>query len=708
MTTMQLSMLLRAEGTAAAKAAVEDVRKSTEGLRTATTSGAQADTAAAAAKRTNAQAATQLATANRQAAGATGNLFAQFQDIGVMMAAGQNPLQLAIQQGSQISQVIGPMGAGGAVRALGAAFMQLLNPINFITIGLIAAGAATFQWLTGASEETKSFEDSVGDLSDQADTYVAAIKRARLSTADLRGEFGESTAAARELLKEMAQIEMREAQRKARQTSDDLQSQIGIFDGPEFGVGNQKNLADMLDLSVWSREARKEINTVLAAFSELDQAKTLEEQIAAAEGLQLAFRAAAAASGDISESEDVVLRGLNEMVQSLTRVREEQAGTTNEVIRTQGETGILSGLVDDLADSISAISGANISGPFAAAQGPASVLFGIVSGIVDKMAGMAAFRAAQQGLAADGKIYSGRGGDPRTSSTQGYGEFKYDGPPLDQFNVPIVRKGGGGGGAKSEANALQTLITSLQGEIEALRTNDPLQREMLKHREALVGATDAERLKVEELIATREREALAIEGAKARADFFEDIGMNALDSLITKGESFNDVLKNIAQSLIQAALQAALFGSGPFGSLFGGKSIIGQLLPGLGGKAEGGMIYGAGDGTSDSILTRTSVGEFIVNARATARNRHLLEAINAGGLPGYATGGMVGADTRRMGERGGSGLPGSIYMDFRGVQGDREIDMIARRAAAQIVALYDKEGLPVSVKRVSGDPRRTG
>ena len=100
----------------------------------------------------------------------------------------------------------------------------------------------------------------------------------------------------------------------------------------------------------------------------------------------------------------------------------------------------------------------------------------------------------------------------------------------------------------------------------------------------------------------------------------------------------------------------------------------------------------------------------MVNARATARNRHLLEAINAGGrISGFADGGYVGTDSRRMGGRsGGRDLPATIYMDLRGVKGDREIEAVARKSAAQMIALYDKEGLPVSVKRVSGDPRRTG
>lgn len=59
------------------------------------------------------------------------------------------------------------------------------------------------------------------------------------------------------------------------------------------------------------------------------------------------------------------------------------------------------------------------------------------------------------------------------------------------------------------------------------------------------------------------------------------------------------------------------------------------------GYATGGKISGPGTGTSDSILARLSNGEYVVNAKATASNRGLLERINSG-LPAFNTGGFVG------------------------------------------------------------------
>jgi TP901 family phage tail tape measure protein len=56
--------------------------------------------------------------------------------------------------------------------------------------------------------------------------------------------------------------------------------------------------------------------------------------------------------------------------------------------------------------------------------------------------------------------------------------------------------------------------------------------------------------------------------------------------------------------------------------------------------ALGGYISGAGTSTSDSIRAWLSNGEYVVNAAATAKNRPLLEAINAGR---FAEGGIVGS-----------------------------------------------------------------
>ena len=93
--------------------------------------------------------------------GNVANLAAQFNDIGVMLASGQNPLQLALQQGTQISQVLGPLGAAGSAKALGGALLSMLSPVSLLTIATIGLGAAAVQWLLSINEKGPTAEEKL-------------------------------------------------------------------------------------------------------------------------------------------------------------------------------------------------------------------------------------------------------------------------------------------------------------------------------------------------------------------------------------------------------------------------------------------------------------------------------------------------------------------------------------------------------------------
>lgn len=106
----------------------------------------------------------------------------------------------------------------------------------------------------------------------------------------------------------------------------------------------------------------------------------------------------------------------------------------------------------------------------------------VAAGLANELARGAneAFRLAQQNIAASGKTYSGRGGDPRTSNQQGYGNFVYTGPALDANNNVIPTVGDGGGRAEARLKKQidltkeltqvererQTVIRSVEGSLE--------------------------------------------------------------------------------------------------------------------------------------------------------------------------------------------------------------------------------------------------
>jgi len=145
---------------------------------------------------------------SRAAAGANANLVSQFNDIGVMLAAGQSPLQLALQQGTQISQVLTQMGGGtGALRALGSAFVGMLNPVSLATIGVIGFGAAAVQWLMPAQEEAAKTKDAFEALKDSMSTYNDALSLSLLYTGDAEKKYGEEAQKGAEIARRIMTIE---------------------------------------------------------------------------------------------------------------------------------------------------------------------------------------------------------------------------------------------------------------------------------------------------------------------------------------------------------------------------------------------------------------------------------------------------------------------------------------------------------------------
>ena len=82
-----------------------------------------------------------------QTAAALRNVPAQFTDIAVSLASGQKPLTVLLQQGGQLKDMFG--GVGAAARALGGYVASLVNPV---TIAAAAIGGIGYAAYSGASE----------------------------------------------------------------------------------------------------------------------------------------------------------------------------------------------------------------------------------------------------------------------------------------------------------------------------------------------------------------------------------------------------------------------------------------------------------------------------------------------------------------------------------------------------------------------------
>ncbi len=129
----------------------------------------------------------------RGLAGQTGNIAAQFNDIGVQLAGGQSPFLIALQQGTQLNQIFGGQGLRSIIGGLAGAFASLANPVSIATIAIITLAGTAVQYFTELfsngekSEETlKRQADLIdrvaqtwGDAVPALQKYVDELERAR-------------------------------------------------------------------------------------------------------------------------------------------------------------------------------------------------------------------------------------------------------------------------------------------------------------------------------------------------------------------------------------------------------------------------------------------------------------------------------------------------------------------------------------------------
>lgn len=686
---------------AEAKALAKDMEAATTEARQIGTAGGQAAgglnalgaaaskteahvAAMARAETTAAATAVKLGQANKSAAGNMGNLVAQFNDIGLMMAAGQNPLQLALQQGTQISQVIGPMGAAGAVRALGGAFIGMLNPISLITIGSIAAGAAMTQWLTRAKEEALTLEDAVSNLDKSLKDYQGAAEQAATPTRALREEWGGQATEIRAVyaaLEDLTRLDALGAVGGVRssllQQFDGLERRLGSFEAAlkqvRGGTDNVRNAAAGM-----SRTLQKEFGL------SIDQARAMKQALEQLDDAQ-GPKDTADALAQIREIMIEVARSGAKLPENFIATAREIADAELKARNLADSIGENSRIAETLRGVLDALSFDNAIGGAQSLLGWLDKAFSRAVNLQQMMAEVAGRQISRDqkitlqnteiearrrgasepevaGLVAGQKeqfLLQNKGIPPELmqkavdNAVKDAQVLAANSKVLADLKTP-AKSSGSAGGTKKEADALARLIQQQELQIAILRETDPVQKEMLKNRTALAGATDAERAAVQSLIAQRQAEQQSLTDLQNQREAFTSTTYDALEGLGFEGKSLIETFDNLGQAIAKAAFQAAMLGTGPLAGILGtsgGSGLIGAVAEAIiPGRAEGGLIYGPGSSVSDSIYMTTPSGapvrasnaEFMVNAKATARNRHLLELINAGAeIPGYATGGLV-------------------------------------------------------------------
>lgn len=594
--------------------------------------------------------------ASKSSSFAMQNAAYQVGDFFVQVAGGQAPTRALAQQ---LPQLLGSFGLFGAIA--GAAVAALVPLIGS---------------LFDTAEEGEKLDDVLKDMASATKAYQEAAKASRVSVQELAttyGELADEIANARDRTEELTRAK---AGAEISSGADTLAA--SVLGGAE--IGSRASIAALdggLDALIAKGEQLRDQLADVEPFSEAEASLTrqiaeVDAYIATLEGVDAsvadladrfgvtADEAARIADAAIRLRESNSVQESAEAADALAQELTDSLGSTEEVER------LLPGIVDGLGQIVERAG--DMTAEFSASA--------------DEAARIAKqFAAAQQRIAADGKVYSGRGGDPRMSNQQGVGEFSYSGPRLDVNNNQIPTRSSGGGGAarvdprQREAERwFDRTRTSVERYAEELADLNELQK---------LGYLDAETYaravkEIGESYGTASDQAKFWEGAQ------QELKDGLLDAIVS-GKELSDVFEGLAKSIARAALEAALFGTGPFSGGSGGGG-GGGLLGSLFGSIFGGFRASGGPVSAGSAYI---VGE---------RGPELFMPNTAGNVvPNNALGGGT-TDIR-------------VFVDQDG-NWQAAVARIARGEASGVVRAglgeYDRKVLPQSINRYSRDSRARG
>ncbi|MBD9635477.1 phage tail length tape measure family protein [Ensifer sp. ENS07] len=566
-----------------------------------------------------------------------GNLAAQFQDIGVSAAMSMNPLQIALQQGTQISAVLGPMGASGAVRALGEAFLSVISPVSLATIAIVALAAAGLQMVNWSKLAASALTMLANGLVVIAPYAAAAAAGLALLYAPaiiggvigLIALLGRLSVAAIGAAASMAAanpagalvLGMVAAVAAANVFRDELTQIFGVDI-----VGSAKDGANLV------------IGAFVAAFHDLEFLWAQFPDVIGAAAIGAANMAIKAVNAIVSAS----VNAINGLIRSVQTVFKTGAavGTGMDVEKILGNTSGLSNFIE------------------------APQLDEIANEAAGRLAGAVRQRnkTLQDDLTAD---YLGTIGTAVTKGASAAStKLKELAKDLTTVDDKSKKKGGGG---KTEAEKYSDIvdganrrIASLKAEQEALGMTEQSAAALKYETDLLnqaqqkgIELTAAQKAELSGLAQQMAATEIATKQAKEALDFVKDATKGFLSDLrsgLANGEglwqSFGKAALNVLDKIISKVedeLVNALFSAGNASSGGGGGGLLGGLLGGIGkifGFRSGGYTGSGATGRAAGIVHGQ---EYVFNARATKKiGIGNLERIHsAANGNGYQSGGYV-------------------------------------------------------------------
>jgi hypothetical protein len=504
----------------------------------------------------------------------TGNIAAQFQDIAVQLQSGQSPFTIALQQGTQLTAALGSQaGVRGALSALGAGFLSLVNPISLATIAAITLGGTAVQWLTQMGDGAEEVSDKLKAHREFLTQVVGGYEEAEKAVEAYRAEAEKlpEAEAAGDILREREQnvAAMEAALGRLRdqvgQTINRIDDMLFVsFFTEEQRAQAEAQRAALEAIDAAASEANPDLNAIVQAIRDLAAAHPDSEFLSLAQSIEDAAKEARTFQKEIGAA-DAALRALPEVV----RVRMEldaNFATALEKLR-------------DLAPELR--SAAEVAR--ASAREALNEALGSAGGDIERQAALREYQTTIAAINEEERIREERSNR------------------------------GGANKAERERQAVRDLIADLQFEAELIGKTALEQEKMNAVRRAGAAATAEQRAEIEALVAANFAEREAIDRAEEAMRRFHDTAKSALSSFISDlrngksaTEALGNALNSVADRLLDLALNAAL------GAIFPGGNLVGGLFGGLfggfraaGGPVMPGRAYVVGERGPEMFVPRT-------------------------------------------------------------------------------------------------------
>lgn len=291
-----------------------------QGALTAAAAGAARERAAAG----MAPAVRQIGGAAQSSTAYVAQLGYQVNDIGVMLASGQNPLVLAMQQGTQVNQVFDLMRKEGQSvgQAIKSSLLSMVSPMNLLTLGAIALGAYGVQALMSLREETVSADDAIEAITSSVQEFATQTRR---SSDDIVRDFGRINPELVEMQRNLTALAQVRALLDIQSTMKSLSAEMGsgIYD-----------TAKLLGAPAFTEERSVSlpVRAFIAGLNELQTAKGPDQALAVVRKLSQQLVEAAGGVDQMSEAQLSYYGNLVESESALERLVAAQAQAKRQTV----------------------------------------------------------------------------------------------------------------------------------------------------------------------------------------------------------------------------------------------------------------------------------------------------------------------------------------------------------------------------------------